>query len=122
MELTKLMQKAQSVLLLTVAVALTATAADETAERLGKAVTVFNALTQPGHGIRPEQIASADCVAVIPGFKKGAAVVGVGYGRGFVSCRNGVGWSAPAAIALESSSLGVHLGGEAIDIVILSPR
>jgi SH3 domain-containing YSC84-like protein 1 len=47
-------------------------------------------------------------------------VVGVGYGRGFVSCRNGGSWSAPGAVTLESSSLGVQIGGEAIDIVILS--
>jgi lipid-binding SYLF domain-containing protein len=77
-------------------------------------------LTMAGHGIRPEQLASADCIAVIPGFKKGAVVVGVGYGRGFISCRNGSGWSAPGAIALETGSLGVQVGGEEMDIVILS--
>jgi lipid-binding SYLF domain-containing protein len=47
-------------------------------------------------------------------------VVGVGYGKGFISCRNDGTWSAPAAITLESGSLGVQLGGEEIDIVILS--
>ena len=47
-------------------------------------------------------------------------VVGVGYGRGFVSCRNGANWSAPAAVTLESGGVGVQLGGEKIDIVILS--
>ena len=58
-------------------------------------------------------------MAVIPGFKKGAAVVGFGYGRGFLSCRRGEGWSAPGAVTLETSSLGVQIGGEAIDIVVL---
>jgi lipid-binding SYLF domain-containing protein len=116
----KSMRKTQSVLLLTFSVALAGTAAEDTADRLRKAVTVLNDLTKPGQGIRPEQIAGADCVAVIPGFKKGAAVVGVGYGRGFVSCRNGGTWSAPGAITLETGSLGVQLGGEAIDIVLLS--
>lgn len=82
--------------------------------------SVLNAVTEPEHGIRLEQIASADCIAVIPGFKKGAAVIGVGYGRGFLSCRKAGGWSAPAAVTLESGSLGVELGGEEIDIVILS--
>jgi SH3 domain-containing YSC84-like protein 1 len=77
-------------------------------------------MTESGQGIRAEQLANADCIAVIPGFKKGAAVVGVGYGRGFISCRNGANWSAPAAITLESGSLGVQLGGEDIDLVILS--
>jgi len=42
-----------------------------------------------------------------------------GYGRGFVSCRNGGNWSAPGAITLETGSLGVQIGGEEIDIVVL---
>jgi lipid-binding SYLF domain-containing protein len=99
---------------------LCATAADETAARLDKAAAVLAKLTAAPHGIRPEQINSADCIAVIPGFKKGAAVVGVGFGRGFISCRKDSGWSAPGAIAFETGSLGVQLGGEEIDIVILS--
>lgn len=110
----------QYILFLTLAAALPAVAVDDTSVRLGNAADVFNAMTQSAHGIRPQQIASADCIAIIPGFKKGAAVVGVGYGRGFISCRNGGGWSAPAAVTLESSSLGIQVGGETIDIVILS--
>jgi lipid-binding SYLF domain-containing protein len=112
------MRNTQYVVLLTVAAALTATAADDTSERLAQASNVFNKLS--AHGIQPERIASADCIAVVPGFKKGAVVVGVGYGRGFISCRNGSNWSAPAAVTLESGGLGVQLGGEKIDIVILS--
>jgi lipid-binding SYLF domain-containing protein len=112
------MRNTQYVVLLTVAAALTATAADDTSERLAQASNVFNKLS--AHGIQPERIASADCIAVVPGFKKGAVVVGVGYGRGFMSCRNGSNWSAPAAITLESGGVGVQLGGEKIDIVILS--
>jgi lipid-binding SYLF domain-containing protein len=46
-------------------------------------------------------------------------VVGAGYGRGFVSCRNGGNWSAPGDITLETGSLGVQIGGEEIDILIL---
>ena len=41
-------------------------------------------------------------------------------GRGFIACRNGGKWSAPGAITLESGSLGIQIGGEKIDIVILS--
>jgi len=114
------MRTRQYVFFLTLAAAVTAVAADDTAERLGKAATVFSALTNSEHAIRPERLAGADCIAVIPGFKKGAAVVGVGYGRGFISCRNGSNWSAPGAITLESGSLGLQVGGEDIDIVILS--
>ena len=102
------------------AVALSTSAADQTGARLDKAAAVFAKLTTAPHGIRTEQIDSADCIAVVPGFKKGAAVVGVGFGREFVSCRTAAGWSAPGAIAFETGSLGVQSGAEEIDIVILS--
>jgi lipid-binding SYLF domain-containing protein len=114
------MKNFHSSLLLTLAAALSASAADETAARLNKATAVFAKMTESEHGIRPDRIASADCISVIPGFKKGAAGVGIGFGRGFISCRKDGGWSAPAAISFETASLGVQLGGEEIDIVILS--
>ena len=120
MSQTKLTRKTQCVLFLTIASVLPAAAADDAAARLGRAVAVLNTVMDSGRGIRQDQIANADCIAVIPGFKKGAAVVGIGYGRGFISCRSGASWSAPGAITLESGSLGVQLGGEKIDIVILS--
>ena len=114
------MRKTQYLLCLTFAAVFTAAGADDTAARLGKATAVLNKMTQSGHDIPAEELASADCVVVIPGFKKGAVVVGVGHGRGFISCKNAGNWSAPAAITLDSGSLGVQLGGEEMDIVILS--
>jgi lipid-binding SYLF domain-containing protein len=109
------------VLAFTMAAALYGAAADDTRARIGNAVKVLNDLTEsPGHGIWPEQIAKADCAVIIPGFKKGAAGVGVGFGRGFISCRNGDNWSAPGAVTLQTTSLGTQLGGERIDIVVLS--
>jgi len=114
------MRKTQYILSLAFAAVLTASGADDTTARLGKATTVLDKMTLSGHDIPAEKLAGADCVAVIPGFKKGAVVVGVGHGRGFISCRNGVNWSAPGAIALDSASLGVQLGGEEMDFVILS--
>src|SRR5579864_2338745 len=117
----KSIRTAYAVLALTMTAGIRPAIAEDTPSRLQKSVAVLNKLTDPsGHAIGQEQIASADCVAVIPGFKKGAAVVGVSYGRGFISCRNSENWSAPAAITLEGGSLGVQLGGEKIDIVILS--
>jgi SH3 domain-containing YSC84-like protein 1 len=114
------MRKTQYLLCLTFAAVFTAAGADDTAARLGKATAVLNKMTQSGHDIPAAELASADCVVVIPGFKKGAVVVGVGHGRGFISCKNAGNWSAPAAITLDSGSLGVQLGGEEMDIVILS--
>jgi lipid-binding SYLF domain-containing protein len=117
----KSMRNAYAVLVFAMAVGIRPAAAEDTATRVQKAVAVVNKLTDSsGHVIAPEQIASADCIAVIPGFKKGAAVVGVGFGKGFISCRNGDNWSAPGAVTLEGGSVGVQIGGETIDIVILS--
>jgi SH3 domain-containing YSC84-like protein 1 len=117
----KSMRSAYVVLVLAMAVGVRPAAAEDTGARLEKALAVLNKLTDSsGHGIQPGEITSADCVAVIPGFKKGAAVVGVGFGRGFISCRNGEHWSAPGSVTLEGGSLGVQIGGETIDIVILS--
>lgn len=113
------MQKPQYVVSLMIAAVFTAAGADDTTARLGKATAVLNKMTQSGN-IPAGELASADCVVVIPGFKKGAVVVGVGHGRGFISCRNGGNWSAPAAITLDSGSVGVQLGGEEMNIVILS--
>jgi lipid-binding SYLF domain-containing protein len=107
--------------LFTMAAILNLKAADDVEVRLRDAAAVLAKFTDSsGRGIKSEQFAKADCVAVIPGFKKGAAVVGAGFGRGFISCRNGESWSAPGAVTLESASLGVQLGGEEIDIVVLS--
>ncbi len=114
------MAKVTKFLFLITAAALSARAADQTRDRLDTAAAVFSRLTTAPHGVRPEQIDSADSIAVVPDFKKGVAVVGVGFGRGFISCRTDAEWSAPGAIAFETSSLGVQLGGEEIDIVILS--
>jgi lipid-binding SYLF domain-containing protein len=102
-------------ILSTMILAISAGAADDTARRLTKATAALAAIT-----ISSDRIAGADCIAVMPGFKKGAAGVGVRFGRGFISCRRDGGWSAPAAITLETASLGVQLGGEEIDIVMLS--
>ncbi len=114
------MRRTQNLLLVMIAAVFTVAAADDTSARLGKATAVLNTMVQSGRGIPAGELAAADCVVVIPGFKKGAIVVGAGHGRGFVSCRNAGSWSAPAAVTLDSGSLGVQIGGEEIDIVILS--
>lgn len=109
------------VAVLTVTAVLPAANPEAASDRLESAAVVLDQLTDsPGRSIQSEQIANADCVAVIPGFKKGAAGVGVGFGRGFISCRNGGNWSAPGAVSLESASVGVQIGGEKVNIVILS--
>jgi lipid-binding SYLF domain-containing protein len=74
----------------------------------------------PDRGIPDDIARKATCVAVIPGFKKGAFVVGGQYGQGVVSCRTGHGWSAPAFIQLTGASFGFQIGGQSTDLVLVA--
>jgi lipid-binding SYLF domain-containing protein len=87
--------------------------------RLEAAVAVFDEVTTMGDKAIPaDLLGRAECVAMVPGLKKGAFVVGAKYGRGFVSCRRGSGWSAPAGIVIEGGSVGFQIGGTEIDLVL----
>jgi SH3 domain-containing YSC84-like protein 1 len=74
----------------------------------------------PDKGIPDDIARKATCVAVVPGFKKGAFVVGGQYGQGVVSCRTGHGWSAPAFIQLTGASFGFQIGGQSTDLVLVA--
>jgi lipid-binding SYLF domain-containing protein len=74
----------------------------------------------PDRGIPDDIARKATCVAVVPGFKKGAFVVGGQYGQGVVSCRTGHGWSAPAFIQLTGASFGFQIGGQSTDLVLVA--
>jgi lipid-binding SYLF domain-containing protein len=109
-------------LCLSTAITLSAHAADtqKLDDRVEAAHMVLHELmATPDKGI-PDDIAShATCVAVIPGLKKGAFIVGAQYGQGVVSCRTGHGWSAPAFIQITGASFGFQIGGEATDLVLV---
>jgi SH3 domain-containing YSC84-like protein 1 len=76
-------------------------------------------MATPDKGIPDDIAAKATCVAVIPGFKKGAFIVGGQYGQGVVTCRTGHGWSAPAFIQLTGASFGLQIGGQSTDLVLI---
>src|SRR5438045_8790025 len=65
----------------------------------------------------------AECVIVIPSVKKLAFGIGADYGRGAMVCRTGEKfggpWGAPAMYALEGGSVGVQIGGEETDLILL---
>jgi lipid-binding SYLF domain-containing protein len=82
--------------------------------------TIEEIMATPDKGIPQEILSDATCVAVIPGLKKAAFVVGGEYGRGVVTCKTGHGWSAPAFIGLTGGSLGLQIGGESTDLVLIA--
>jgi lipid-binding SYLF domain-containing protein len=77
-------------------------------------------MATPDRGIPDSVAMHATCVAVIPGFKKGAFLVGGEYGQGVVTCRTGHGWSAPAFIQLTGASFGFQVGGQSTDLVLVA--
>src|ERR1700678_4360633 len=77
-------------------------------------------MATPDKGIPLDIAAKAHCVAVIPGFKKGAFLVGAQYGQGVATCRTPTGgWSAPVFIQLTGASFGLQAGGQSTDLVLV---
>lgn len=97
-------------------------AADTAQERLDNAATVFSEImSTPDKGIPQDLLAKAQCVVIVPGFKKAAFVVGAEFGRGFAECRHqdGTGWGAPGSVRIEGGSFGFQIGGSSTDVVML---
>ncbi len=74
----------------------------------------------PASAIPDWIVSKATCVAVVPGYKKAAFVVGGSYGQGVVTCRTAHGWSAPAFIQLAGGSWGLQVGGSSTDLVLVA--
>jgi lipid-binding SYLF domain-containing protein len=92
----------------------------DTARRLDESATVLSEImASPDKGIPQDLLDKAHCIAIVPGVKKGAFIVGGQYGKGFVSCRRAGSWSAPAAVRVEGGSVGFQIGGSETDVVML---
>ena len=93
-----------------------------TDERLANAAKAFDEImSAPDKGIPSSVLDKAECVAVVPGMKKGGFIVGGSFGRGAISCRakGKAEWGAPAMVELGGGSVGFQIGAEATDVVIL---
>src|SRR5262249_1656982 len=93
--------------------------ADE-AEQSAKAARVLREIMDmPDKGIPEDLLARAECVATFPSVIKAGFVVGGQGGRGVASCRTPTGWSAPAYFHLGGGSVGLQIGAQATDFVLL---
>src|SRR5271170_2808564 len=98
------------------------------ADRLENSGTVMKEIMDIPDDIPQDLIDKAECVIIYPSVLKGAFVIGGSYGRGAMTCRTGEHytgpWSAPSMMALEGASVGLQLGGQATDFVLLvmNPR
>jgi lipid-binding SYLF domain-containing protein len=98
------------------------------AERLENCSAVIKEIMDIPDDIPQDLIDKAECVIVYPSVLKAAFIIGGSYGRGAMTCRSGQHftgpWSAPTMMALEGASVGLQLGGQATDFVLLvmNPR
>lgn len=90
-------------------------------ERLQDAqAVVTQIMAAPDKGIPSSILANANCVTVVPSYKKAAFVVGAQYGQGVVTCRTPNGWSAPVFVQLAGGSFGFQIGVQGTDLIILA--
>jgi lipid-binding SYLF domain-containing protein len=108
------------VTLLASSVALSAAMSSGQEKRLRDAADVLYEIHQaPDKDIPGDLWDKAECVAVIPSVKKVAFVLGGEYGKGVLSCRDGAGWTAPVFMMLSKGSVGLQIGGQSVDLVLL---
>jgi lipid-binding SYLF domain-containing protein len=96
---------------------------DKEEDRVKDAGQVLKEIVNIPDNIPKDLFDRAECVIVLPSVKKFAIGIGGSYGRGVMSCRSGQHftgpWGAPAMYALEGGNIGLQLGGEATDFVLL---
>jgi lipid-binding SYLF domain-containing protein len=92
-------------------------------KRVEEAGEVLKEILNIPDNIPKELLDRAECVIVLPSVKKLAIGVGGSFGRGVMVCRSGQNytgsWGAPAMYALEGANIGLQLGGQATDFVLL---
>ena len=91
-------------------------------ETIGNATTVLTAMLSSKE-VPADVLAKADCVMVVPNYKKFGFGIGGSGGRGPMSCRAGDDfsgkWSPPAMYSVGGASAGLQIGGSSSDFVIL---
>jgi lipid-binding SYLF domain-containing protein len=89
-------------------------------DRLIEAARVLEeVLAAPDRGVPEAIIERAQAVVVIPSTVKGALLIGAQRGKGVMSVKSASGWSAPAFVTLTGGSVGLQIGGQATDIVLV---
>jgi lipid-binding SYLF domain-containing protein len=92
-------------------------------ERLENCGEVLKEIIDIPDNLPTDLLNDAECVIIFPSVKKLAIGIGGSYGRGAIVCRSGQHftgpWGPPAMFALEGANIGLQLGGQATDFVLL---
>jgi lipid-binding SYLF domain-containing protein len=94
---------------------------NDEARRVSDATIVFNEIMNAGDSAIPSSILDkAEGIAVFPTTIKAGLLVGGQRGRGILSARGDSGtWSAPAFLTLTGGSIGLQIGGQATDLILV---
>jgi lipid-binding SYLF domain-containing protein len=97
------------------------TAATKTETRMNNAIEVLRTFTEiPEQAIPEEILRDAYGVAILPGVIKVGFTIGGRFGRGVLMVRQEDGsWSNPAFISLGGGSLGLQIGAQSTDILLV---
>jgi len=107
---------------------LAAATGDQERDRLKESGQVIKEILGTPEDIPQNLLNKAECVIVLPSVKKVAVGIGGSYGRGVMTCRGGENfdgpWSTPTMMESAGGNVGLQIGGQATDFVILvmNPR
>jgi lipid-binding SYLF domain-containing protein len=97
------------------------TAQKAEAEKIATSITVLeDAVNIPEETIPERLLDNAQAIAILPGVKKGAFMLGGEYGSGVLVMRQGEDeWSPPVFITIAGASVGWQLGAQSTDVVLV---
>lgn len=89
-------------------------------KKISTAAETYRNFVQKNQNSVPQQLVQGDsCVAVVPGVKRTALLLGSTSGQGVVSCkRSGGEWSTPSFVSVSGKSIGLQLGRQSSDVVM----
>lgn len=93
----------------------------KTQERIVRAIDVLDDLTKDAEGgIPPALFEYAEGITIIPNVIKAGLVVGGRHGKGIVMVKDEKGnWSNPGFINISGGSVGLQIGAQSADIILL---
>jgi lipid-binding SYLF domain-containing protein len=119
----KIMKKMISALSLALALGFPMCAQEKEVDRVENAGKALKEILDAPDSIPQDILDKTKCVVILPSVLKFAIGIGGSYGRGVMTCRGGETfhgpWGPPAMMALEGGSVGLQLGGNATDFVLL---
>ena len=85
----------------------------------GAAKVIANLVADPKLSPPSKLLRTSYCVSAIPSVKEAAFIVGGSAGYGLVSCRTAEGWSFPSYMGIKGGSVGLQIGGQGQQVVLL---